>query len=90
MKHGAKVTHESTDVVLMEDSLWKLVKAVEISRDSVGLIKQNYTIVVGMNTLALALALLGGLISPSITALISNELEDIDGADLNRNLSSRQ
>ncbi len=72
MKHGAQVTHESADVVLMEDSLWKLVKAFEISRSSVALIKQNYAIVVGMNTLALALALPGGMISPSVTALISN------------------
>jgi len=63
MKHGAEVTHESADVVLMEDSLWKLVKAVEISRDSVTLIKQNYAIVAGMNTIALALVLPGGLIS---------------------------
>jgi cation transport ATPase len=66
------VTHESADVVLMEDSLWNLVKAIEISRDSVSLIKQNYAIVVGMNTFALALVLPGGLIGPSITALISN------------------
>jgi manganese/zinc-transporting P-type ATPase C len=72
MKHGAEVTHESADVILTEDSLWKLVKAIEISRDSVSLIKQNYAIVVGMNTFALALVLPGGLISPSITALISN------------------
>ena len=56
----------------MEDSLWKLVKAVEISQDAVRLIKQNYAIVAGMNTLALALALPGGLISPTMTALISN------------------
>jgi len=72
MKHGAEVARESADVVLMEDSLWKLVKAVEISRGAVSLIKQNYAIVAGLNTLALALALPGGLISPQITALISN------------------
>jgi len=72
MKHGAEVTHESAHVVLMEDSLWKLVKAIEISQDAVGLIKQNYAIVAGMNTVALALALPGGLISPTMTALISN------------------
>src|SRR5262249_2030870 len=72
MKHGAEVAHESAHVVLMEDSLWKLVKAVEISQDAVRLIKQNYAIVAGMNTLALALALPGGLISPTMTALISN------------------
>ncbi|HXW26891.1 MAG TPA: heavy metal translocating P-type ATPase [Xanthobacteraceae bacterium] len=72
MKHGAEVAHESAHVVFMEDSLWKLVKAVEISREAVDLIRQNYAIVAGLNTLALALALPGGLISPSITALISN------------------
>jgi heavy metal translocating P-type ATPase len=72
MKHGAEVARESADVVLMEDSLWKLVKAVEISRGAVGLIRQNYAIVVGLNTLALGLALPGGLISPSVTAVISN------------------
>jgi Cu2+-exporting ATPase len=72
MKHGADVTQESADVVLMEDSLWKLVEAVEISRGAMGLIRQNYRVVIGLNTLALALALPGGLISPSATALISN------------------
>jgi Cu2+-exporting ATPase len=72
MKYGAEITHESAHVVLMEDSLWKLVKALEISRGAVGLIRQNYAIVAGLNTLALALALPGGLISPTITALLSN------------------
>jgi heavy metal translocating P-type ATPase len=72
MKHGAEVAHESANIVLMEDSLWKLVKAVEISRDAVGLIKQNYFIVGAMNTAALALALPGNLVTPEITALISN------------------
>jgi len=72
MKHGAEVTHESADVILMEDSLWKLVTAVEISQGAVRLIKQNYAIVAGLNTVALALALPGGLITPEITALISN------------------
>ncbi len=63
MKYGAEVTHESANVLLMEDSLWKLVKAIEISRGAVGLIKQNYAIVAGLNTLALGLALPGGLIT---------------------------
>jgi len=72
MRHGADITHEAADVVLMEDSLWKLAKAVQISRDAVGLIKQNYAIVAALNTLALGLALPGGLISPVTTAVISN------------------
>jgi Cu2+-exporting ATPase len=72
MKHGAEVARESADVVLMEDSLWKLVKAVEISRGAVRLIRQNYAIVAGLNTLALGLALPGGMIIPEVTALVSN------------------
>lgn len=72
MKHGADITHESADVVLMEDSLWKLIKAVEISRSAVSLIKQNYGIVAAINTLALGLALPAGLVSPNLIALISN------------------
>jgi heavy metal translocating P-type ATPase len=72
MKHGAQVAHESANIVLMEDNLWKLVKAIEISRSGVALIKQNYAIVAVMNTVALLLALPGGLISPEVTALISN------------------
>ncbi|HVO01640.1 MAG TPA: heavy metal translocating P-type ATPase, partial [Candidatus Cybelea sp.] len=72
MKHGAEVTHESADVILMEDSLWKLVKAIEISQGAVSLIRQNYAIVAALNTLALVLALPGGLITPEVTALISN------------------
>jgi cation transport ATPase len=37
-----------------------------------GLIRQNYAIVAALNTLALGLALPGGLIIPEVTALISN------------------
>src|SRR5262249_60852423 len=71
MKHGAEVAHETAHVVLMEDSLWKLVKAVEISQDAVQLIKQNYAIVAGRKTLALALPLPRGLINPTKTGFIS-------------------
>ena len=72
MKHGADITHESADVILMEDSLWKLVRAIEISRGAVGLIKQNYGIVAALNTVALGLALPGGIITSEVTAVISN------------------
>ena len=72
MKHGAQVAHDSANVVLMEDNLRKLVQAVEISRAGIKLIEQNYMIVAAMNTIALALALPGGWITPRMTALISN------------------
>jgi Cu2+-exporting ATPase len=72
MRHGAEVAHESANIVLMEDSLWKLVQAIELSRGAVGLIRQNYAIVAALNTLALGLALPSGLVSPSFTAVLSN------------------
>jgi Cu2+-exporting ATPase len=72
MRHGAEITHESAHVVLMEDSLWKLVKAIEVSRGAVGLIRQNYAIVAALNVLALGLALPSGLVSPHVTAVLSN------------------
>ncbi|MDQ1472653.1 MAG: hypothetical protein QOJ99_4133 [Bryobacterales bacterium] len=72
MKNGADVAQESADVVLMEDNLWKLVQAIEISRQSMSLIRQNYMMIAGLNTLALALALPTGMVSPNLTALISN------------------
>jgi heavy metal translocating P-type ATPase len=72
VKHGSEIARESAGVILMEDSLWKLVKAIEISRRSVKLIKENCAIVAGMNLQALTLVLMGVLANPVITALISN------------------
>jgi Cu2+-exporting ATPase len=72
MRHGATIAHESAHVVLMEDSLWKLVRAVEISRGAVSLIKQNYGIVAALNVVAMGLALPGGLVGPHVTAILSN------------------
>jgi Cu2+-exporting ATPase len=72
MRHGADVAHESAHVVLMEDSLWKLVQAIELSRGAVGLIRQNYGIVAVLNTLALGMALPSGLVTPAFTAVLSN------------------
>ncbi len=42
MKHGADMARETADVGLMEDSLWKLIHALEISRGAMVRIRQNY------------------------------------------------
>jgi heavy metal translocating P-type ATPase len=72
MKNGADVARESADVVLMEDNLWKVLSAVELSRDAMDLVRENYAVIVGLNTLAVALAIPAGFVSPAVTALISN------------------
>lgn len=72
MKNGADVAQESADVVLMEDNLWKLIEAIDISKKAMALIVQNYGIIAGLNTLALVLATPTGLVSPGAIAMISN------------------
>jgi Cu2+-exporting ATPase len=72
MRHGADVARETAHVVLMEDNLWKLVSSIQISRDAMRNIRQNYAIIAGLNSLALLLAIPTGLISPAVSALLSN------------------
>jgi len=72
MKEGADVARETADIVLMEDSLWKLIAAIDISKNAIHLIHQNYAIIAAMNTLALVLAIPAGLVTPNVSTLLSN------------------
>jgi Cu2+-exporting ATPase len=56
----------------MEENLWKLIAAFDVSSDAMKLIRQNFAIIAGLNTQAYALAIPSGLINPGITTLISN------------------
>ena len=69
---GADIARTAADVVLMREGLHLLLPAIDISRDALQLVKQNYSLIAGFNTLALALALPSGLISPATCTLISN------------------
>ena len=72
MKGGAEIARETADVVLMEENLWKLLSAIDIAKDAMRLIRQNYAIIATLNTLAMTLAMPSGLVSPNVSALISN------------------
>lgn len=48
------------------------MSAVEISRRAVKLIKDNCVIVAGMNLQTLALVLIGVVVNPGFTAILSN------------------
>jgi len=72
MKNGAEAARETADVVLMEDNLWKLIGAIDASKEAIALIAQNYAIIAALNTLAMALAIPGGLMTPNFAALLSN------------------
>jgi Cu2+-exporting ATPase len=69
---GADIARAAADVVLMEEGLHLLLPAMDICRDGLALVRQNFTLIAGANTLALALAIPTGLMSPMACTLISN------------------
>ena len=69
---GADIARTAADVVLMKEGLHLLLPAIDISRDALKLVKQNFTLIAGANTLALALALPSGMMSPAACTLLSN------------------
>ncbi|MGC8778328.1 MAG: heavy metal translocating P-type ATPase, partial [Candidatus Caldatribacteriaceae bacterium] len=58
-KRGIDIAVETADVVLMTDELSKLKKAIEIARQTRGIIWQNIGFSIGMKALFLVLATLG-------------------------------
>ncbi len=69
---GADIARAAADVVLMEEGLHMLLPAIDICRDGLALVQQNFRLIAGANTLALALAVPTGLMSPMACTLISN------------------
>jgi Cu2+-exporting ATPase len=72
LKSGADVARETADVVLMQPrKLMRIAEAIQLSRDCVGLIRQNLAIVAAPNAAALGLATTVGL-SPVASTLLNN------------------
>jgi len=70
--HASDVARETADVLLMHSDLRQLIDAIELSRDTLKLVRQNFSLVVGLNALAFALAIPRGWVSPATIATISN------------------
>ncbi len=68
---GTAVAQETADVVILQGDLHKLVQAIDIAREGVGLIRQNWQIIRVPNTIALGLAFMG-LLNPVGASLISD------------------
>jgi heavy metal translocating P-type ATPase len=68
---GTEVARETAQVVLLNGGLWKLPLAIQLGRDAMKLIRQNWSIISVPNTVALALAI-AGLIGPGASTLLSN------------------
>jgi manganese/zinc-transporting P-type ATPase C len=78
---GTALAQETADVVILKGDLGKLVDAIQIARDGVALIKQNWDMIRVPNTLGLGLAF-AGAIGPLGASLIS------DGAALTAGANS--
>ena len=68
---GTAVAQETADVVILQGDLQKLVDAIDIAREGVGLIRQNWQIIRVPNTIGLGLAFVG-LLNPVGASLISD------------------
>lgn len=71
VRGGADVAKEISGIILLEGNLWKIPEAIEIARQGVHLIEQNWRLVAYPNSTAIALSLLG-LIGPIGATVISN------------------
>jgi Cu2+-exporting ATPase len=69
---GADIARAAANIVLMEEGLHLLLPAMDICRDGLALVQQNFRLIAGANTLALALAVPTGFMSPMVCTLISN------------------
>ena len=68
---GTEAARETAPVVLLHGGLWKVPLAIDIGRETVALIQQNWKIISIPNTIALALACVG-LLGPIGATLLSN------------------
>mgnify|MGYP000906388414 CR=1 FL=1 len=58
---------QAADLVFVSDSLLALPRAVSAARASMGIVRQNFTLAIGYNVLAVPLAV-AGLLTPLIAA----------------------
>jgi Cu2+-exporting ATPase len=68
---GADVARETAHIALLRGDLWNIPHVIDIARDAMRMIDQNWNLVFYGNTAAIALAL-PGLIGPIGATLISN------------------
>jgi Cu2+-exporting ATPase len=71
MGGGADVARANSDVVLLDDRLELIPRAIDRSRESLGLMNQNLALIVAPNALGMGGALAGAM-NPAVAAFLSN------------------
>src|SRR5262245_29674474 len=71
VEEGTEAARETAPVVLLHGGLWKVPLAIDIGRETVALIKQNWNIIAIPNTIAAVLACIA-ILGPIGATLLSN------------------
>lgn len=71
MGGGADMARANSDVILLEDRLELLPRAIDRSRESLGIMNQNLALIAAPNALGFGGAVAGG-INPAVAAFLSN------------------
>ena len=71
MRGGTDVARETAHIAILEGNLWKIPQAIDIARQAIGLVEQNWKLIFYPNTAAIALSLVGW-IGPVGATLLSN------------------
>lgn len=71
MPRGTDIARATADILLLDDQLAAIVRARELATGTMGLIRRNFNIAVGVNT-ALLIGAVFGRISPIASALLHN------------------
>ena len=82
---GAAITREIADITISADDLMELVVLRRLSRALMNRVHSDYRFIVGFNSLLIALGI-GGLITPSTSALLHNSSTMMVGIDSMTNL----
>ena len=88
MGGGADLARANSDVVLLDDRLELLPRAIDRSRESLALMNQNLALIAAPNALGLGSAIAGGM-NPAVAAFLSNGATVVAAANGLRPMLSR-
>ncbi len=89
MGGGADLARANSDVVLLDDRLELLTRAIDRSRESLGLMNQNLALIAAPNAFGIGGAIAGG-VNPAVAALLNNGSAVVAAANGMRPLIARR
>ena len=89
ISEGAAIAREVADITISGDSLWRLVTLRRLSMALMDRIHDNYRLILGFNSLLIALGV-AGIMPPATSALLHNGSTILTGLKSMTNLMPRE